>query len=99
MLEANFSLYMTQTSPLPRVFQGLGAGKSLCWINAITVALACYRNATCMEGLSTGGKENVQLASKRQGCLQKNPTLYLLFFGERSARLFSPSLLAPLHSI
>lgn len=56
-------------------FQGPGAGTLLHWINAITVVLACYRDATCMEGLCTGGKENIQLASKPQGCPQK--TTYL----------------------
>lgn len=72
----------------------------LCWINAITMALACYRNTTCMEGLSSGGKENVQLASEPRGCPQK----YSLFIAPRPGTLSMlvssfAVLLAPLHSI
>lgn len=46
------------------VFQGRGERMLLRWINTITVVLACYRDATCTEGLCTGGTENIQLASK-----------------------------------
>lgn len=60
---------MQLTSLQSWVFQ---AGTLLHWINAIIVVLACYRDATCMEGLCTGGKENIHLASKPQGCPQKN---------------------------
>lgn len=66
---------MKLTSLQSWFFQGLGAGTLLHWINAITVVLACYRDTTCMEGLCTGGKENIQLATKPQGCPQK--TTYL----------------------
>lgn len=95
----NFSLCRTLTSPGFWVFQEPGAGTLLCWINPITMALACYRNTTCMEGLSSGGKENVQLASEPRGCPQK----YSLFIAPCPATLSMlvssfAVLLAPLHS-
>lgn len=75
MPEKNFSFCIKLTSPHSWVFQGPGAGTLLHWINVITVVLACYRDATCMEGLCTGGKENIQLASEPRGCPQNNPYL------------------------
>lgn len=62
------------------------AGTLLHWINTISVVLTRYQDATCMEGLCTGGKENIQLASKPQGCLQKKKKKW-----ECSAWGFAPS--------
>lgn len=88
----NFSLCMNPASPQSWVFQGHADGTLLYWINMITVVLACYRDATCMGGLCTDGTENIQLASKPHGCLQKKPQNNNQFIArECSAWRFPPS--------